>query len=147
MWREVSPTPGSGSTRSAKGAARSSTRSLSLSGDALWRPSPSRKQRDTIDGHRHAAASAPGTAVRVTVAGRAIAVFNLGTAFRPIDAICTHVGGPLERGPVSGTLVTCPRHGSQFDLTSGEVRRGPAGRPALTYSARLENQKMAIETP
>ena len=38
---------------------------------------------------------------------------------------CTHLGGDLSQGVVEGTVVTCPRHGSQFDITSGKNLRGP----------------------
>lgn len=89
----------------------------------------------------------PGRAVRLSVEGRAIAVFNLGPALYAIDAACTHVRGPLEQGRVEGNLVTCPWHGSQFDLRTGEVRRGPASQPVKTYPVRVENQKLVVDLP
>jgi 3-phenylpropionate/trans-cinnamate dioxygenase ferredoxin component len=89
----------------------------------------------------------PGNAIRVTVEGRPIAVFNVGTTLLAIDAGCTHVNGPLETGRVEGTIVTCPWHGSRFDLRSGAVRQGPAARPVKTYPVRVENGKLAIEIP
>ncbi|MCI4349801.1 MAG: non-heme iron oxygenase ferredoxin subunit [Thermoplasmata archaeon] len=89
----------------------------------------------------------PGTAIRVSVGGRAIAVFNLGSTLHAIDAACTHVRGPLERGRVEGTVVTCPLHGSQFDLQTGAVRRGPAAQAVKTYPVRIENGKLALEIP
>jgi nitrite reductase/ring-hydroxylating ferredoxin subunit len=89
----------------------------------------------------------PGRAVRVTVEGRPIAVFNLGPTLAAVDADCTHVRGPLEKGPVEGNVVTCPWHGSQFDLLTGAVRRGPAARPVKKYPVRVENQKLVIELP
>jgi 3-phenylpropionate/trans-cinnamate dioxygenase ferredoxin component len=88
-----------------------------------------------------------GSTVRVMVEGRAIAIFNLGATLYAIDANCTHVRGPLEKGRVEGSLVTCPWHGSQFDLRTGEVRRGPATQPVKSYSVRVENQKLVIELP
>jgi nitrite reductase/ring-hydroxylating ferredoxin subunit len=90
---------------------------------------------------------APGRAVRVTVEGRSVAVFNLGTAMYAIDAACTHIRGPLDQGRVEGTLVTCPWHGSQFDLRTGAVKRGPAAQPVKTYPVRIENQKLVIDVP
>ena len=38
---------------------------------------------------------------------------------------CPHFGGDLSKGKLEGTRVTCPRHGSQFNLTDGSVVRGP----------------------
>lgn len=95
----------------------------------------------------HPPPPSPGNAVRVTVEGRAIAVFNLGPALHAIDAACTHVRGPLEQGRVVEGIVTCPWHGSQFDLTTGAARRGPATQPVKTYPVRVENQKLVIELP
>jgi len=90
---------------------------------------------------------APGEAVRVDVKGVPVAVFNVGGELRAIEARCTHRGGPLERGPVSGRTVTCPWHGSQFDLDSGQVVRGPAVAPVKTFRARLEGNVLVVESP
>jgi nitrite reductase/ring-hydroxylating ferredoxin subunit len=88
-----------------------------------------------------------GTATRVAVAGRSIAVFNVGGTLYAIDAACPHVRGPLEKGRVEGTVVTCPLHGSEFDLQTGAVRRGPATRPVQRYATRVENGKLVIDLP
>ncbi|MCI4319757.1 MAG: Rieske (2Fe-2S) protein [Thermoplasmata archaeon] len=88
-----------------------------------------------------------GKAVRVTVNGKTVAVFNLDGTLRGIDAACTHVGGPLERGPVAGGVVTCPWHGSQFDLATGAMKRGPAARGVTSYPVRVENGHLVVELP
>ena len=51
-----------------------------------------------------------------------------------ISNTCAHAGGPLDEGELDGTRVTCPWHASQFDITNGRVRRGPAtfDQPRLT---------------
>lgn len=36
---------------------------------------------------------------------------------------CPHLGGNLAQGKLEGTIVTCPLHGSQFDLVNGNVVR------------------------
>jgi len=90
------------------------------------------------------AAPDPGKAIRVRVDGTEIAVFNVGGLLFGVDARCTHVGGPLERGPVTGTVVTCPWHGSQFDLRTGAVVRGPALEPVKTYQVRVEGDGLDI---
>jgi nitrite reductase/ring-hydroxylating ferredoxin subunit len=88
-----------------------------------------------------------GKAVRVTAGGKVVAVFNIEGTLRAIDAICPHVGGPLERGQVSGGVVTCPLHGSQFDLATGALKRGPAARAVSSYPVRVENGNLVIELP
>lgn len=87
-----------------------------------------------------------GKAIRVTVDGAEVAVFNVGGHLFGVGAKCTHVGGPLDQGPVSGTTVTCPWHGSQFDLRTGAVVRGPAARPLKSYRVRAEADGLDIES-
>jgi nitrite reductase/ring-hydroxylating ferredoxin subunit len=41
--------------------------------------------------------------------------------FYAVDAVCTHRGGYLPDGKISGKLVICPVHGTQYDLTTGKV--------------------------
>ena len=62
----------------------------------------------------------PGTGHEVTAAGRVFAVFNINGAFHVLDGICPHAGGPLGRGVLRGDVVTCPWHGWQFDVPSGQ---------------------------
>jgi len=55
------------------------------------------------------------------VAGeRIVALFNVGGTFHALDGICPHQGGPLGKGALSGCIVTCPWHGFQFDVTTGQ---------------------------
>jgi nitrite reductase/ring-hydroxylating ferredoxin subunit len=67
-----------------------------------------------------------------------VAVFNVGGKVCAIQAKCTHVGGPLNEGTLDGSTVTCPWHGSQFDVCTGAVRRGPAREPVKTYRVTSE---------
>ncbi len=39
------------------------------------------------------------------------------------DNRCPHMGGNLSMGKLEGTVITCPRHHSQFDLVDGHVIR------------------------
>jgi nitrite reductase/ring-hydroxylating ferredoxin subunit len=52
---------------------------------------------------------------------------------------CTHMGAPLDAGDREGDVVMCPWHGSQFDLCSGEVLRGPASTPQQRFEARVRD--------
>ncbi|HZY71132.1 MAG TPA: Rieske (2Fe-2S) protein [Thermoplasmata archaeon] len=91
------------------------------------------------------AAPEPGQAIRVTVDGKEVAVFNVGGNLFAIGANCTHVGGPLEEGEVSELVVTCPWHGSQFKLESGAVVEGPAQRPEPAYTVHVEGGGLVFE--
>lgn len=79
------------------------------------------------------------------VGGERIAVANVGGAFHAIGDTCTHLGCSLAEGRLEGTVVTCPCHGSRFDVTSGAVLRGPALEPVRSYAARVEDQALRVE--
>jgi nitrite reductase/ring-hydroxylating ferredoxin subunit len=96
---------------------------------------------------RNVPAPALGQATRVAVDGKEIAVFNRGGQLFAIDAKCTHVGGPLEKGPVSDHAVVCPWHASRFDLATGAVTRGPASRPVTAYRVTVESDGLLFEAP
>ena len=61
-----------------------------------------------------------GTGKVVEIGGKALAVFNCEGTFYAIDNTCKHRGGPLGEGMLSGTTVTCPWHGWEYDVRSGE---------------------------
>lgn len=62
----------------------------------------------------------PGEAREIVAADRIIALFNVEGTFYALDGICPHQGGPLGRGVLRGCVVTCPWHGWQFDVTTGQ---------------------------
>ena len=86
-----------------------------------------------------------GKAIRVQVGGSPVAIFNVGGQLLAVDATCPHAGGPLDRGPVTGDLVTCPLHGSQFNLRTGAVVRGPAVRPLHVYRVRVDGTGLQVD--
>jgi nitrite reductase/ring-hydroxylating ferredoxin subunit len=59
-------------------------------------------------------------------------------------ATCSHLDGPLDEGKRDGDTITCPWHGSRFDLCTGEVRGGPAVYPQPRYEARVRAGKVEI---
>lgn len=61
----------------------------------------------------------PGASAECVANGRIYAAFNVAGDYRVIDGICPHAGGPLGKGDMSGSVVTCPWHGWQFDVQSG----------------------------
>jgi len=58
---------------------------------------------------------------------------------------CTHRGGPLHEGERVGDTVICPWHGSEFDVCSGEVKRGPAREPQRRYEVRLRGGNVEVK--
>ena len=84
----------------------------------------------------------PGSAVLVGDA----AVFNVDGSFCATQARCPHRGGLLNQGKLDGSTVTCPLHGSQFNVCSGEVLRGPALDPLMTYRVVVDGDVGRVET-
>jgi nitrite reductase/ring-hydroxylating ferredoxin subunit len=79
------------------------------------------------------------------VGGNRIAVARVGEAVYAFGDTCTHQGCSLAEGRLAGTTVTCPCHGSQFDVTTGDVLRGPAREPVGSYPVRLDADVLQVE--
>jgi len=77
--------------------------------------------------------------------GTKVNVASAGGKLYAFDDTCTHSGCSLARGSLDGTTVTCGCHGSQFDVTSGAVIRGPARRPVRSRSVKVEGENLLAE--
>ncbi|HEX2421645.1 MAG TPA: non-heme iron oxygenase ferredoxin subunit [Actinomycetota bacterium] len=89
-----------------------------------------------------------GEARRFTVDGRLVAVVNLGDeGFRAVDAICSHEHYYLDEGEVDVDLETieCPKHGSTFDLDTGQARTLPAIKPVDVFPVTVTDDDVLIE--
>ena len=60
-----------------------------------------------------------GKLVTVSVRGQQLLVARVGDQIYAADARCPHMGGHLDEGELTGTVVTCPLHHSQFNLADG----------------------------
>jgi 3-phenylpropionate/trans-cinnamate dioxygenase ferredoxin subunit len=63
--------------------------------------------------------------ITVMVDGREVLLANVNGFHYAVANKCTHAGGSLSKGVLEGGIVTCPRHGAQFNVTTGEAV-GPA---------------------
>jgi nitrite reductase/ring-hydroxylating ferredoxin subunit len=61
------------------------------------------------------------------------------------DDTCTHRGCSLADGDLYSGVVTCPCHGGEFDVTTGEVIGGPPPGPVATYAVRESGEAVEIE--
>jgi 3-phenylpropionate/trans-cinnamate dioxygenase ferredoxin subunit len=86
----------------------------------------------------------PGKGKRFSLAGRDIAVFNVGGRFYAIDDTCTHEKASLSEGDLLDTVVECPRHGAQFDLATGRVLSLPAVKDVRAYRVSVEGDEVKI---
>jgi 3-phenylpropionate/trans-cinnamate dioxygenase ferredoxin subunit len=65
-----------------------------------------------------------GKMMMVTASGKEILLANVNGSYYAIANKCTHLGGSLVKGVLDGNVVTCPRHGSQFDVKTGQAVSG-----------------------
>jgi 3-phenylpropionate/trans-cinnamate dioxygenase ferredoxin subunit len=99
-----------------------------------------------------------GTMKAVSVAGREILLAKVGDNYYAVDGRCPHMKGNLAQGKLEGTVVTCPLHGSQFDISNGRVVRwlrgglmskvGKALKPSkdlTVYNVRVEDGRVLVE--
>ncbi len=74
---------------------------------------------------------------RVTLDGTAVLLARAQSGHLcAIANTCSHLGGPLDEGMREADVVTCPWHGSRFDLCSGRVLEGPAVFAQPRYEVR-----------
>jgi nitrite reductase/ring-hydroxylating ferredoxin subunit len=80
------------------------------------------------------------------VRGTQIAVANVAGTFYAFGDTCTHMQCSLAEGDLEETTVICPCHGSEFDVTSGDVLRGPAREPVGAYEVLAEGGNLEIKS-
>jgi nitrite reductase/ring-hydroxylating ferredoxin subunit len=80
------------------------------------------------------------------VAGTKVNIASVGGQLHAFDDTCTHRACSLAKGKLDGTTVTCPCHGSQFDVTTGEVHRGPAQQPVRSRLVQIEGESLLVES-
>ena len=78
--------------------------------------------------------------------GRVVALFNVNGQIHALDGICPHAGGPLGEGQLDGTVVTCPWHGWQFDVSNGQNVRS-AKLKQCVYQVKVENGEILLAQP
>lgn len=103
----------------------------------------------------------PGRWRMVSVRGREIGVFNTGQRWYAVRNKCPHEGARLCLQPLSGTMLpsaprrfrygmhdrvlTCPWHGWQFDVESGEMLFGSGDRVLSTYEVLLDGGMLYLD--
>lgn len=100
-----------------------------------------------------------GVMKKLQVQGEEILLVKVGDKYYAASNRCPHLGGDLSAGKLEGTVVTCPRHDSQFDLRDGKVVRWLKGSGIIsslgkalkspdqlkTYNVKIEGDIILIE--
>jgi nitrite reductase/ring-hydroxylating ferredoxin subunit/uncharacterized membrane protein len=80
----------------------------------------------------------------VDVDGLPVVLVRHGTPCYALNAVCSHLGGPLAEGHVEDGGIVCPWHGSRFALADGHVMNGPATFPAPCLETRVRNGQVEV---
>ena len=100
-----------------------------------------------------------GTMKKYQVQGTEILIARIEGKYYAAQNKCPHFGGDLSKGKLEGTIVTCPRHGSQFNVADGSVVRWLKGaglissigkifkspHKLITYNTKIEGQDILVE--
>jgi 3-phenylpropionate/trans-cinnamate dioxygenase ferredoxin subunit len=99
-----------------------------------------------------------GTMKKVIAEGREILLARVGDKYYATDSRCPHMKGDLSQGKLEGTVVTCPVHGSQFDISNGQVVRWLKGglisklgsslkmsKDLRVYNVKLQDERILVE--
>ena len=96
---------------------------------------------------------------QISIQGKDILLVRADDKFYAASSECPHMRAKLAKGTLDGTVVTCPRHASQFDIKDGHVVRWTAWsgakltigklfrspRPLQTYPAKTEGDRVLVE--
>jgi len=99
-----------------------------------------------------------GTMKKVFAEGQEILLMRVGDKYYAASDRCPHMNGDLSQGKLEGTVVTCPRHGSQFDISNGRAVRWLKGglmsklgsalkmsRNLTVYTVKVEDGRVLVE--
>lgn len=88
----------------------------------------------------------PGSALRVDTEGLRLAVVRIGDDWYVVGDRCSHEDYSLSEGFVEedDCEIECPKHGSAFDLRTGDVRTLPATQPIPTYDVRVDGGDVLV---
>ena len=94
-------------------------------------------------------ALASGEVRRFDVPGHRIALVRIGDEFHAVDDECSHEDYSLSEGEVwaAECEIECPRHGSTFDLVTGEPCSLPATQPIAVYKVEVADGTVSVVLP
>jgi nitrite reductase (NADH) small subunit len=86
----------------------------------------------------------PGMIREFQIDGKTFALSNVDGKLYAINNLCLHRGGPLGQGELKGTVVTCPWHGWQYDVTTGKLVTNPAV-VCETYAVEIRGDDIFVD--
>ena len=80
----------------------------------------------------------------VSAEGLELSLFYVNGKYFVTANACPHAGGPLCEGSIETDVITCPWHGSKFNIETGEVMNGPASVAVKTYPTEVRDGDIYI---
>lgn len=81
----------------------------------------------------------------VEVHGVRVVLARAGEKIYACGDVCTHRGGPLGEGKLSGTRLTCPWHGWMFDVRTGQCAFPQRGAAVPSYAVRVDGNDVFVD--
>jgi len=85
-----------------------------------------------------------GQSKKFDIHGAEVALFKVDGRFYATRDFCPHLGGSLIGGQLDGTVVTCPLHYAKFDISNGNIIRGPSKNRLEIYGVKIEEGKVFV---
>jgi len=83
----------------------------------------------------------------VTVGETKVLLARVNGKFHAVAGLCTHYGGPLPEGVLSGHKIICPWHQAQFSLLTGDLEEPPALDAVPRFDVRIEGDNVVVAVP
>lgn len=88
----------------------------------------------------------------IEVSGHPMVLTMVEGNYYAVQGLCTHKKGRLWEGELNGFIIKCPRHGSEFDIRTGEVKKGPwipfaNAQKLKTYNVSVKDDRIFVEVP
>lgn len=81
-----------------------------------------------------------------SVAGAPVVIAAFDGGWYAVADACTHAGCHFsEDAALEDGVIVCDCHGSEFDLRTGAVLRGPAEAPVRRYAVRVTGDQLEVE--
>jgi nitrite reductase/ring-hydroxylating ferredoxin subunit/uncharacterized membrane protein len=87
------------------------------------------------------------TPTKAMFGATAVMLVRRGDVVHALKDTCSHAGGPLSQGKLSGDTIECPWHFSVFRLADGGVVHGPASSRQVSYRARINGDQIELQGP
>lgn len=84
--------------------------------------------------------------VRAVVDDVPVCLVRIGSSIKAVHDTCSHEEYSLAEGMVWGNAIECAKHGSTFDLDSGDAQALPATDPVPVFRTEVDGEEVLVDT-